>query len=156
MDDDAEVRQELLGRIGARRASINAFVHDVRPRSARLANFSTISSAVAAVLTAGPALGGVTFAQAVQQGFSLPTQSIVWRILCLGAMVVSIVAAISTSMHKSQDLAARLSAAEACNAELEGLQTLLEFGKLPVEDAVKLYQQYVTKIPFVEDYPAAR
>jgi len=39
--------------------------------------------------------------------------------------------------------------------ELEGLSTLLEFGHLSVEDGVKLYQQYVTKIPFVDDVPAA-
>jgi hypothetical protein len=48
-----------------------------------------------------------------------------------------------------------LSAAEAANAELEGLMTLLEFGHLPVEEAVKLYQQYAVKIPFVEDSPVA-
>jgi hypothetical protein len=85
MADDTEARQDLLGRIRSRRASINVFVRKVQSRSARLANLSIVSSALA------------------------------------GALVVSLVAAISTTMNKSQDSTARLSAAEACNTELEGL-----------------------------------
>jgi hypothetical protein len=44
---------------------------------------------------------------------------------------------------------------EAARTELEGLSTLLEFGHLSVEDGVKLYQQYITKIPFVDDAAVA-
>jgi hypothetical protein len=108
---------------------------------------------VAAAFTAGPALGGVTFAEAVQRGFSLPDSSIVWRVLCFVAMLVSLVAAISVHLNKSQDMAAQLSAAEACNVELEGLRTLVEFAQLSVHDAAELYQKYITKIPFVEEEP---
>lgn len=155
MGDDTEARQDLLGRIKTRRASINAFVRKVRSRSARLANLSIVSSALAAVFTAGPAVGGQTFAATAQQSLSLRQSSIVWQALCAGALAVSLVAAISTTMNKSQDSTARLSAAEACNAELEGLQLRVEFGDLPVQDAVKLYQQYVAKVPFVEEELAA-
>jgi hypothetical protein len=49
----------------------------------------------------------------------------------------------------------RLSTAEAANAELEGLASLLEFGQLGVQDGVKLYQQYTVKIPFVDELPGA-
>lgn len=77
-----------------------------------------------------------------------------WRTLCLAATLVSLVAAISVQLNKSQDMASQLSAAEACNTELEGLRTLLEFGQLPVRDAIELYQKYITKIPFVEEEPA--
>lgn len=151
MGDDGDVRLELIRLIEARRTSINAFVRRVRPRSIRLANISIVSSAVAALFTAGPALGGVSFAEAVQRGFSLSESPIVWRALCLLAMLVSLVAAISVQLNKSQDAAAQLSAAEACNAELEGLQTLVQFAQLSVRDAAELYQQYVTRIPFVEE-----
>lgn len=150
MGDDVDVRAELIRRIEARRSSINAFLQRVRPRSNRLANISIISSAAAAVFTAGPALGGLSFAEAVQRGLSLPESSVVWRVLCLVAMLVSLVAAISVNLNKSQDVAAQLSAAEACDAELEGLQTLIEFAQLPVHDAAELYQKYITKIPFVQ------
>lgn len=151
MGDSVEVRQELVLRIEARRASINSFLRRVRPRSTRLANISIVSSAMAAVFTAGPALGGLSLTEAVQRALSLPNSSIVWRILCLFAMLVSLVAAISVHLNKSQEMSAQLSAAEACSAELEGLQTLLEFAQLSVSDAAQLYQKYVTKIPFVEE-----
>ena len=38
-------------------------------------------------------------------------------------------------------------------SQLQGLASLLHFGHLPLDDAVKLYQQYSVKIPFVEDLP---
>jgi len=153
MGDDVDVRLELIRRIEARRASINAFLRRVRPRSVRLANISIVSSALAAFFTAGPAFGGVTFTDAVQRGISLPDSSIVWRTLCLLATLVSLVAAVSVHLNKSQETASQLSAAEACNTELEGLQTFLEFAQFPVHDAVELYQKYITKIPFVEEVP---
>jgi hypothetical protein len=149
MGDGSEDRQELLRRIGAQRANIDAFLRQVRPRSVRLANISIISSAAAAIFTAGPALGGVSFAEAVQRAFSLSTNSVVWRVLCLVAMLVSLVATISIQLSKSQNTAAQLSAAEACDTELEGLQTLLELAQLPVRDAADLYLKYISKIPFV-------
>lgn len=148
------IRQELLNRIAARRVSINDFLDLARPRSSRLANVSIVSSALAAMFTAGPALGGEPFARSVQGALSLPAESVVWRTLCLLALGVSMVAAISTNLVKSNNAAGRVTAAEACNGELEGLQTLVQFGQVPVNDAVRLYQQYVSKIPFVKE-PAA-
>lgn len=52
MVDDVDGRAELIRRIEARRSSINAFVRRVRPRNARLANISIVSSAAAAAFTA--------------------------------------------------------------------------------------------------------
>lgn len=103
MVDDVDGRAELIRRIEARRSSINAFVRRVRPRNARLANISIVSSAAAAAFTAGPALGGLSFAETVQRGLSLSDSSLVWRVLCLFAMLVSLVAAVSVTLNKSQD-----------------------------------------------------
>ena len=153
MSTEAELRQELLKRIAAKRASITAFMRGVRPRSDRLMKVSVITSSLSAALTAGPALGGEAFTKAAQDGLLLPRASIVWQALCLGAMVVSIVAAVSISLKSSQDVTDRLTTAEAYNAELEGLQTLVELGQFPVHEAVRLYHLYVMKIPFVEDQP---
>ncbi|MGH3849799.1 MAG: hypothetical protein ACRDR6_22255 [Pseudonocardiaceae bacterium] len=155
MGEDSPERREMVGRIQARRASINAYLRENRPRSQRLANISIVSSSVAIVLTAGPAAGGLTFVQAVQKVLSLSQSSIVWRVLCLGAVLVSLAAAISVNLYKSSDLTVRISAAESCNAGLEGLQELLEFGQLAVRDVITIYSQLVTKIPFVEDNLAA-
>jgi hypothetical protein len=155
MAEDSELlRRELLARIGARRAAVQAFLRLNRPRIRRRANLTIVFSALAAVFTAGPAVGGESFSHSVQHGLALGSDSIVWRVLCLAALVVSIAAAVLTNIGRSEDAVGRLSTAEAANAELEGLTTMLEFGQLPVEEAVKLYQQYAVKIPFVEDVAA--
>ena len=146
-----DVRQQLVDRIATRRASITVYLNGSRPRSSRLAIVSIISSAVATVLVAGPALGGETFADGVSGALGLSTTSIVWRVLCFLAMLASLAAAITTNLQKSQDLPGRISTAEAVDADLEGLQTLLQFGKTPTTDAVNLYQGYVARIPFVDE-----
>ncbi len=154
MADHADLRQDLLGRIAARRAGIKAFLRERRPRVKRWSTTVLTLTSASAVFTAGPALGGVTFAEAVRNILDVDNTSYVWRTLCFLSLLVSIGAAILTNVAKPQEAAAQLSAVEAADAELEGLSTLLEFGHLSVEDGVKLYQQYVTKIPFVDDAPA--
>jgi hypothetical protein len=149
MIDEAGTREALLERIQAKRASIRAFVGELEPRGARLNNLSIISSAVAAALTAGPALGGERFTAGVKGAVGIWDESLVWRSLCLAAMIISIVAAISSNLYKSHEVASRLANAQACNAELEGLETLVQFGQIPVKEAVGLYQQYITRIPFI-------
>lgn len=151
MADDSEHRRDLLMRIEARRAGVQAFLRENRPRIRRRANITIVLTSLSAAFTAGPALGGETFAVSVQNGLGLSTDSLVWRVLCLLALLVSVGAAVMTNIAKSQDADARLSTAEAANAELEGLATLLHFGHLSVDDGVKLYQQYAVKIPFVQD-----
>jgi hypothetical protein len=154
MTDHADLRQDLLVRVNARRAGVEAFLRERRPRVDRRVTATLVLTSLAAVLTAGPALGGVPFADAVGSALGLADDSLVWRVLCLLAMLVSVAAAVLTSIEKSHGAVAQLSAVEAADAELEGLATLLEFGTLSVEDGVKLYQQYVSKIPFVDDAPA--
>jgi hypothetical protein len=151
MDGDAEARQELLERIRARRAGISRYVHDQNARGARLTNVSIVCSAVVTVLTAGPALGGTRFTDATSNVLNVPDNSLVWRGLCLLAMVLSIVVAVATNMYKSHDVAARLAKAEATNVALEGLETLVEFGQVSTADAVKQYQQFIAEIPFITE-----
>jgi MFS family permease len=153
MAEDTGLRRDLLAHIDARRASVQAFLREHRPRIRRRATITIVLSSLAAVFTAGPAFGGEPFAQTVQGIFGLQSDSTVWRLLCFLALLVSVSAAVLTNLSKSQDDVARLSGAEAANAELEGLSGLLQFGHLAVEDGVKLYQQYTAKIPFVEDQP---
>ena len=155
MADQTDLRQDLLERISARHAGIDAFLRAQRPKVRRRSTAMLTLTSASAVFTAGPALGGVPFAEAVRNTLGLSTGSVVWRVLCLLALLVSVTAALLTNVSKPQDAVAQLSAVEAAGAELEGLSTLLEFGHLSVEDGVKLYQQYVTKIPFVEGVPAA-
>ena len=156
MAEDSElIRRDLMSRIDGRRAAVQAFLRQNRPRTRRRANVTIVLSALAAVFTAGPAVGGENFSTGIQKALGFASDSTVWRTLCLAALLVSVAAAVLTNLGKSDDAVGRLSTAEAANAELEGLSTLLEFGSLPVSDAVKLYQQYTVKIAFVEDVPLA-
>ena len=154
MADDDVLRRDLLWRIEARRASIQAYLREHRPRTRRRATVAIVLSSLAALFTAGPALGGEPFAQSVQDSLGLVSDSYVWRTLCMLALVVSLGAAILTNLGKANDDVARLSSAEAANTELEGLTGLLQFGHVSLEDGVKLYQQYIVKIPFVDDLPS--
>ena len=156
MADDGDLRRDLLWRIEARRGSIQAFLRAHRPRTRRRATITVVLSSLAALFTAGPALGGEPFAQSVQDSLGLASDSYVWRTLCLLALLVSVAAAMLTNLGKAQDDVARLSSAEAANTELEGLSGLCSSATCPLEDGVKLYQQYIVKIPFVDDLARRR
>ena len=150
MVEAKDVRGDLLARIAAKRASVQAHLRRHRPKSRRLTTATIVLTSLAAVFTAGPGVGGVGFttaADALVPGQNSP----VWQVLCLAAALVSVAAAIVSGLSKSQESTAKLNTAAAVDCELEGLAFLLEFGQLPVEDAVKLYRQYIAKIDFIED-----
>jgi hypothetical protein len=153
MADDDALRWDLLWRIEARRSSIQAYLREHRPRTRRRATITVVLSSLAALFTAGPALGGETFAQSVQNSLGLASDSYVWRTLCFLTLLVSIASAILVNLGKANDEVAKLSSAEAASTELEGLTGLLQYGRVSVEDGAKLYQQYIVKIPFVDDLP---
>ncbi|MGY1679346.1 hypothetical protein [Geodermatophilus sp. SYSU D01176] len=150
-----DTRAGLIDTIRDRRRAIEAYVHEKEPASTRLSTISIISSSMAAALTLGPAAGGPTFAERVQGGLDLGQSSTVWRVLCLGAVVVSVTAAVSANLNKAQDLRSRIGAAEAAGVMLDGLRTRLEFGRLSVQDAAQQYQDILASIPFVHEPSAA-
>ena len=152
MDETSDTRQRLSNRIDEKQQAIRAYLGKERPRRTRLASISIVGSALAASLTAGPAVGGTGFTEAVANIFNLPDDSIVWRVLCLLAVICSIAAALATNFATSHSLADRVSAAETSSAQLEGLQVALNFGHIEIDEAVKLYQQYSTQVPFVEGF----
>jgi hypothetical protein len=155
MADDDALRRDLLWRIEARRASIQSYLRGHRPRTRRRASITAVLSSLAALFTAGPALGGEPFAKSVQNSLGLVSDSYVWRTLCFLTLLVSIGSAVLVNLGKANDDVARLASAEAANTELEGLTGLLQFGQVSLEDGAKLYQQYIVKIPFVDDLPGA-
>jgi len=154
MTDQADW-ERLTRRIEDRRRSVEAYLRRARPRAERLTYVAIVSSASAAALTAGPGLGGLNFTEGVAERLDVEPSS-VWQPLCLLAMVTSVVAAISANLSKSRNAEARIVSAEACNAELEGLQTLVEFQQVSLPEALKLYQQYVARVPFVVETPSRK
>jgi hypothetical protein len=154
MDESADTRQRLSERIDQKQQAIRSYLGRERPRRNRLSNISIVGSALAAMLTAGPAVGGTGFTEAVRGIFSLDDDSIVWRFLCLAAVIFSVAAALATNFANSRALGEKVSAAESANAQLEGLQLSLNFGNLAVPDALKLYQQAVAAVAFVDEVPS--
>ncbi|WP_138760604.1 hypothetical protein, partial [Modestobacter altitudinis] len=153
-DVAGDTRAGLLETIQNRRGAIQAYVREKEPVSTRLLTISIVSSAMAAALTAGPAFGGENFAETVQAGFSLAKPSAVWRVLCFGAVVVSVTAAVSAQLTKEHDLRSRIGAAEAAGVMLDGLRTRLEFGRMSIQDAAQEYQDIIAGIPFVHELSA--
>jgi hypothetical protein len=153
MDETSDTRQRLSSRIDEKQQAIRSYLGKERPRRNRLANTSIVGSATAAALTAGPAVGGTGFTESVAAFFNLADDSLVWRGLCLLAVIASIAAALATNFATSRSLADRVSAAETASAQLEGLQVALNFGHIEIDEAVKLYQQFATQVPFVEALP---
>ena len=154
MGETDELRHDLLARIEARRSGAALYLRRNRPAIRRRSTITIVLSSLAAVFTAGPAIGGEKFAEAAQGLFGLASDSYVWRTLCLLALLVSIGAAVMTNLAKAHEAALnRLTTAEAAKAELEGLADLVQLGHLALDDAVKLFHQYSVKIPWVDDAP---
>ncbi len=148
---EGELQQKLIERIQARRTHITAYVNELESHDTRLTTVSIVASAIAAAVTAGPALGGTNFTESVQKLLSLLDDSPVWRLLCLTATLVSIVAAVSTNLYRAHDTASRLAKAQAAGRMLAVLEAGVEFGQFPVDQAAKLYQQYVAEIAFIPE-----
>jgi hypothetical protein len=140
----------LARRLREKRALIAAFNHKASARGAALTNTGIIASAVAAVLTAAPALGGLRLTQALgSAGANSPS----WRILCAVASLCSLVAAIATNLLKSHDIAARLAKAQAADARLEGLELLVELRQLTLKDATERYENAIPEVAFIPAEP---
>ncbi len=148
---DPDDLHRLLEQIRSKRRTIEHFLSTARPRAERLTYVAIVSSALAAALTAGPAVGGADFVASAQGVLDLSSASGVWQPLCLLATVASVVAAITANLSKAKNSTARIVNAEVCNAELEGLATMVEFGQVPLEEAVELYARHVSRIPFVPE-----
>jgi hypothetical protein len=154
MDDSPETRQSLSDRIDQKQQDIRSYLGRQLPRRHKLTEFSVVGSVLAAMFTAGPAFGGTEFTGAVQDTLSLGDASIVWRALCLGAVILSVGAGLATNFANSQALAEKVSAAETAIAQLEGLQLSLNFGHLALDEAAMLLKQYVSHVTFMDQVPA--
>lgn len=143
-----ETHEGLLKRINDRRRSIQLFVNNVEPKGVMLTNVNIVCSAIATFLTAAPAIGGKSLMDAI--GASSPN-SILWRIFFGAAALLSLMSVIAANLYKSHDMASHLRKARACDAKLEGLETLLEVRKIELNDAVTEYIQLLPDIDFISD-----
>ena len=137
----------LLTKIRKKRHKLAAYLAKSEPRYMRLINFSIISGALAASLTAGPGIAGNGFVDTVKDAASFGVP--IWQVLCLLATILSVSTVIMNSMLKSHSLTSKINSARSCDAKLEGLETMLELSQINVEQATPLYTQYLTEMPHV-------
>ncbi len=78
-----------------------------RARQRRLLNLAILAGALATALTASPALGGAAFSDWLDETFGLTSPA--WQILCAGAAISSLAAAVSTQILKSNNVDERVS-----------------------------------------------
>lgn len=144
MSEHATDKAALVSRIRAKRQQISDYVKKAAPRHSRLITCSIISGALAAALTAGPGVGGAGFIDAATGvvKFGIP----IWQVLCFAATVLSVAAVIANGMLKSSDYASKIANANRCDAKLEGIEIMLEFGQLDVSEATKQFSQCLPEI----------
>ncbi|MEM6842386.1 MAG: hypothetical protein AAF944_20135 [Bacteroidota bacterium] len=147
MSDNPTNQQVLVARIQDKRRELATYLIKQEPRNARLINSSIVAGALAAALTAGPGAGGEGFISSAKGiiSFGIP----VWQVLCLSASVLSVIAVIANGMLKSNNLSAKITKTQACDAKLEGLETLLVLGQVDLKQATQLYTQYLTEISHI-------
>lgn len=131
----------LLGRIRVTRAQIDAFVASATPRKRRLLNTTIVGGAMAAALTAVPAVGGAPVTSWLTAALGL--ESPVWRLLCGAASLSSVAATIATTTLKTTHLEEHLARGLACRARLEAIETGLALGHLDVRQATTDYLKCV-------------
>lgn len=138
----------LMKRIGDKRRNIKSYIGNIEPAGNRLTNLNIISGAIATIITATPAIGGEALLDVL--GSSDPG-AVTWRFLFAIAAVFSLLSTIAANLYKSRDIASRLSKAHACDANLEGLETLIELEQIDLPKAAIQYTQYIAEIPFITD-----
>lgn len=138
----------LPGRIREKRAQVDRYLAKALPRKRRLLNATLLGGALAALLTAGPALGGKTFSAWLSEVFGLHSPA--WQLLCGAAALCSLTAAISTQLLKSHGLEENLARAQLCSTKLELLELGLAAGQLDGAQALAEYGKCVEAAAFLQ------
>ena len=128
---------DLSAHIDRFRGQVAAYLVRARARQRRLINLAIVAGAVATVLTASPALGGLAFSEWLNETFGFTSPA--WQVLCAGAALCSLAAAISTQLMKSHAIEEHVARAEAVRARLEAVDLGRITGRLTPEQVATEY-----------------
>jgi hypothetical protein len=118
-----------------------------RARQRWLLNLAILAGAFSTALTASPALGGLAFSDWLDDTFGLTSPA--WQILCAGAAICSLAAAIATQMLKSHNVDERVVRAEGVKARLEVLDVGRITGQLTPQQVATEYAACVQQASFI-------
>lgn len=85
----------------------------------------------------------------MQHALDLEQPSTVWRLLCLGAALVSVTAAVAANLIKPDQLTARIPAAEAALAQLDRVETALKFRNESVAEVADQLDKIASSVPWI-------
>ena len=137
----------LRERISARREEVHAFIVAESPRRTRLLNTTIVGGSLAAVLNAGPAVGGQPFTGWLTGTFGLTSPA--WQLLCGAAAACAVSATVATQLLKSRNVEERLARAESCRAKLDVLELGLATGHLDAAQATSEFIRCVEETAFL-------
>jgi hypothetical protein len=138
---------DLSAHIERFRSQVAAYLVRARARQRRLINLAIVAGAVATVLTASPALGGLALPDWLNETFGLTSPA--WQVLCAGAALCSLAAAISTQLMKSHAIEEHVARAEAVRAKLEALDLGRITGRLTPEQVATEYSACIEQASFL-------
>jgi hypothetical protein len=139
---------ELLELVRAKRAEVENYLNQASRRRRLLTNLVLTGSAVAAVLTAPPAVGGKPFANWLQGVFGAKTPS--WQYLCIFATLFSAATLIATQLQKSNNYDENIARARAVRATLETLEVSVSAGSMTTRDGTQEFLRCLENSSFID------
>jgi hypothetical protein len=139
---------ELLDRVRSKRAEVDKYLEFNSRRRCLLVNLVIIAGALAALLTAPPAVGGKPFTDWLQQLFHSSEPA--WRFLCLFACLASLVSVIAIQIQKSNNYEEHIVRAQGLRAALEVLEVSVTCGSLTIHEATSQFLKCLEDSSFME------
>ena len=139
---------ELLDRVRSKRAEVDKYLEFNSRRRRLLVNLVIIAGALAALLTAPPAVGGKPFTDWLQQLFHSTAPA--WQFLCLFACLASLASVIAIQIQKSNNYEEHIVRAQELRAALEVLEVSITCGSLTIHKATSQFLKCLEDSSFME------
>jgi hypothetical protein len=139
---------ELLDRVRSKRAEVDKYLEVTSRRRRLLVNLVIIAGALAALLTAPPAVGGKPFTDWLQQLFHSTAPA--WQFLCLFACLASLASVIAIQIQKSNNYEEHIVRAQGLRAALEVLEVSITCGSLTIHQATSQFLKCLEDSSFME------
>jgi hypothetical protein len=139
---------ELLDRVRSKRAEVGKYLEFTSRRRRLLVNLVIIAGALAALLTAPPAVGGKPFTDWLQQLFHSTAPA--WQFLCLFACLASLASVIAIQIQKSNNYEEHIVRAQELRAALEVLEVSITCGSLTIHQATSQFLKCLGDSSFMD------
>ena len=139
---------ELLDRVRSKRAEVDKYLEFNSRRRRLLVNLAIIAGALAALLTAPPAVGGEPFTDWLKQLFHSTAPA--WQFLCLFACLASLASVIAIQIQKSNNYDEHIVRAQELRAALEVLEVSITCGSLTIDKATSQFLKCLEDSSFME------